>query len=282
MKHSRLERHALLWLTLLFSALITWPVWRWLWGEWQKNEYYSHGFLIVPIALFIAWRQLRKPAGAEWSPDQGDSHGLVLLGVSLAVLVVMLFNRAYYLAAFAMIGLIGGLVWTFGGRQVARQLAFPILFLVLMVPVPFIEQMTLPLAHFTGAVSGALMKLIGLDIVITGSAVKLPDTDLVIGAQCSGINSMIALLTLTSLIAYVTLGPTWGRITLVLLAIPLAMLGNIIRVANLMLFADVWGVDTAFKLYHDYSGIVIFLLVLLLMKPLTRMLQCTAVRSDIF
>jgi exosortase/archaeosortase family protein len=68
----------------------------------------------------------------------------------------------------------------------------------------------------------------------------------------------------------------------VLLAVPLAMLGNIVRVANLMFFADAWGVETAFKLYHDYSGVVIFLLVLLLMKPLTRILQCTAVRSDIF
>lgn len=282
MKHSRLEWRVLLWLTLLFSALITWPVWRWLWGEWQKNEYYSHGFLIVPIALYFAWRQLRKPADVAWSPTQGDSHGLVLLGVSLAVLVAMLFNRAYYLAALAMIGLIGGLVWTFGGRRIARQLAFPILFLALMVPLPFVEQMTLPLAHFTGLASGALMNLLGLDIVITGSAVTLPNTELVIGAQCSGINSMIALLTLTSLIAYVVVGPIWGRMTLVLLAVPLAMLGNIVRVANLMFFADAWGVETAFKLYHDYSGIIIFMLVLLLMKPLTRILQCTAVRSDIF
>ena len=135
----------------------------------------------------------------------------MLLAPSFLAYLYFYNDRAYYLAAFAMVGMIGGLVWTLWGDNTARRLAFPIAYLLFMIPLPFIERWTLPLAMFTGVCSGAAVQLLGLDIEIIGNSVSLPNADLVIGAQCSGINSLIALMALSMLAAYLVEGAPWAR-----------------------------------------------------------------------
>ena len=261
--------------------LVTWSTWRWLWGEWMANDYYSHGVLILPVALYLGWRRLRNTSADQRTAAQGDTRGLIALGVALAFYLYFFNNKAYYLAAFAMILMIAGMLWTLYGFRWVRTLAFPIGYLLLMVPLPFIERATLPLALFTGVCSTAFVKFFGMELTVIGNAVKLPNADLLIGAQCSGINSMITLIALTALCAYILEGPWWGRIMLVVLAVPIAMLGNILRVSNLLVVARYWGADVAFRFYHDYSGIVFFVIVLLLLLPVTRMLQCRTLRLDV-
>lgn len=266
-------------IALLF-LLVTWPTWRWLWGEWMANDYYSHGILILPVAIYLAWRRVNI-VSTERTVRQGDLRGLVLLGIGLVLYLLFFNNKAYYLAAFAMICLLAGTVWTLFGFWWLRMVAFPIGYLLFMIPLPFIERVTLPLALFTGLCSTAFVKLFGMELTVIGNAIKLPNADLLIGAQCSGINSMITLIALTALCAYVLQGPWWGRVILVLLAVPIAMLGNILRVSNLLVVARYWGADAAFRFYHDYSGIVFFFVVLLLLIPITRMLRCNTVRLDV-
>ena len=261
--------------------LITWPIWRWLWGEWMANDYYSHGILIVPVVLYLAWRRIHNlEEPIQWGM-RADSRSLLWVAISLVIYLFFWQNKAYYLASFAMIGLLAGLIWTLGGFQLVKTLIFPIGYLLLMVPLPFIERLTLPLALFTGICSGALVTFLGLDVEIVGAAVKLPNAEFAIGAQCSGINSMISLISLTALASYLLIGPLWGRIALVLVAIPLAMFGNILRVSNLLFIARYYGADAAFRFYHDYSGIVFFVLVMALFIPITRLLRCRQLRYDV-
>jgi exosortase len=262
-------------------VLLTWPVWRWLWSEWMGNDYYSHGVLIVPVSLFLAYQRFRHDPALTAQSIAGSNAGLALLGVSLAVYLFFLSNRAFYAAAFAVIGMIAGIVWTLAGPTVLRKLAFPIGFLAFMIPLPIVERITYPLALFTGVCSTGMASFLGLELTVVGNAVSLPDTDLVIGAQCSGINSMISLTALAALAAYLLAGPLWGRTALVVAAIPLAMLGNILRVASLLFVADWYGSDAAFTFYHNYSGPVFFLVSLGLMLPLSRTLHCSVLRSEV-
>ncbi len=245
------------------------------------NDYYSHGVLIVPVSLFLAYQRFRHDPELSPQSISGSNSGLVLVGVSLAVYLYCLSNRAYYAAAFAMIGLLAGIVWAFAGATVLRKLAFPIGFLVFMIPLPFVERITYPLAIFTGVCSTGLASFLGLELNVVGNAVSLPNTDLVIGAQCSGINSMISLTALAALAAYVLSGPLVGRVALVVMAIPLAMLGNIMRVASLLFVADAFGSDAAFAFYHNYSGPAFFMVSLGLMLPLSRVFQCSSLRSEV-
>lgn len=266
--------------TLLFVTL-TWPIWRWLWSEWMSNEYYSHGILILPVALFLAVQRLRLDKQTHQSTPSGNNLGILLLGGALITFIWLLNQRAYYLAAFAMVLMGAGIIWALGGTGLLRKVLFPLGYLVLMIPLPFIDRITLPLALFTGVCAGGLVRFLGLDVAIVGNAVSLPNAELVIGAQCSGINSLIALSALMTLTAYILSGPLWGRLGLVLLAIPLAMLGNILRVASLLFVARTMGAQAAFVFYHDYSGLAFFLLVFLLMYPLTRLLQTRTLRLDV-
>lgn len=266
---------------VVIFAFITWPVWQWLWSEWMTNEYYSHGVLILPVALFLGWRRLRVDPTLQIKWFQQDWRAIGLLTISLLLFVLLLNNKAYYLASFATISLIAALVWTTLGANAMSKLLFPLAYLVLMVPVPLIERITYPMAIFTGVCSGALVRFLGLPINVVGNAVELPGTDLLIGAQCSGVNSMITLIALTALCAYIFSGPWWGRIGLLILSIPLAMLGNILRVGNLLYVAYYWGADAAFKFYHDYSGFVFFGVVLLLIFPLLRLMRLKNVRLDV-
>ena len=261
--------------------VLTWPVWRWLWGEWMGNDYYSHGSLILPVSIFLAVQRFRHDKSLPWPPPSGSNLGLLLLAPSFLAYLFFYNDRAYYLAAFAMIGMIGGLVWTLWGDNTARRLAFAIAYLAFMIPLPFIERWTLPLAMFTGVCSGAAVQFIGLDIEIIGNSVSLPNADLVIGAQCSGINSLIALMALAVLAAYLVDGPPWARTILVLLSFPLAMLGNILRVASLLIVARFYGADSAFTFYHDYSGPIFFLISLALLALASRLLGCNTLRSDV-
>ena len=265
---------------VLLFGLLTWTTWRWLWGEWMANDYYSHGVLIVPVAVYLAWRRLAHTP-VTWGATRFPYGGLAVLFAALAAYLYFDRERAFYLAALATVGLLTGFVWTMAGRATVRRLAFPLAYLTLMVPLPFVERVTYPLALFTGVCSAALVKFLGLNVTVVGSAVTLPNANLVIGAQCSGINSMIALIALNALVAYAVKGPVWGRIGLVALAVPLAMLGNILRVANLLFVAREWGAEAAFRFYHDYSGLVFFGVVLLLLAPLARLLRCNGLREEV-
>jgi exosortase len=264
-------------LSLALLSLLTWPVWRWLWGEWWSNEYYSHGLLIIPLSAYLAWR--RWPLSA--ARGHGDHRGLTLMAGGVGLFLFFIAHKATYLAAFTMIIILAGLAWTFGGLELLKRLAFPLGFLGLMVPLPFVERVTLPLALWTGDCSGRLADWLGLDVTITGTAITLPNTTLVVGAQCSGINSIISLFTLTTLVAYALRGPLWGRLALVALAIPLAMLGNVLRVANLLFVARHLGADAAFRFYHDCSGPIFFVIALLLLIPLARLLGCKMPRFEV-
>ena len=281
MTSSNLRNLAAPLLALAALFLLTWPVWRWLWGEWMGNEYYSHGILIPPVSAYLIYQRFRNDKALRWTPGQGSNWGLIVIALGLLAYLWFFNQRAYYLAAFATIIMFGGLVWTLGGDTVVRRLIFPIAYLALMVPLPFIDRSTLPLAMFTGVCSGGIARFLGLDVEIICNAVKLPNADLVIGAQCSGVNSLIALTALMVLAAYLVSGPFWGRITLVLLAAPLAILGNILRVTSLLFIAREWGAQAGFVFYHDYSGIAFFVIVLAFMLPLTRLLRCNSLRPEV-
>jgi exosortase len=281
MSQSTVRRFALPSLAFVVFLLLTWPVWRWLWNEWMGNDYYSHGVLIVPVSLFLAVQRFRHDPELSRGSISGSNYGLMLLGAALVLYLYFVSNRAYYAAAFAMIGLIAGLVWTIAGPLVLRKLAFPIGFLAFMVPLPIIERTTYPLAIFTGVCSTGMASILGLDLTVNGNAVSLPNADLVIGAQCSGINSMISLTALAALAAYLLAGPLVGRLALVLMAVPLAMLGNILRVASLLFVADAFGADAAFTFYHNYSGPIFFIVSLGLLLPVSRSFRCNTLRSEV-
>ena len=265
---------------ILLLALF-YPTLKWLLGEWLGNDYYSHGPLVPLISAFLAWRLWVK-----WPAEQRQikpaAIGLLPLSVGLIAYLYALLQRAYFVASLAMIVIIAGLVWYLLGTAALRRFAFPIGFLLFMVPLPFVEPLSVPLAQVTGAVSAAIVRLFGVPITVNGAQISLPNAELVVGAQCSGLRSIVTLMTLVALVIFLVEGPWWKKLLLALSSIIIAAFGNIMRVASLLVVANIWGADAAFKYYHDYSGMVFFLSALALLLLFSWVLGCREIRDDIF
>lgn len=265
---------------ILLLALF-YPTLKWLVGEWFGNDYYSHGPLVPLISVFLAWR-----LWVTWAPEQRRikpaAPGLLPLSAGLIAYLVALLQRAYFAASLAMIVIIAGLVWYLLGTAALRRFAFPTGFLFFMVPLPFVEPLSVPLAQLTGALSAAIVRLFGVPITVNGAQISLPNAELVVGAQCSGMRSIVTLMTLVALVIFLVEGAWWKKLLLVLSSIVIAALGNVIRVASLLVVANIWGADAAFKYYHDYSGIVFFLSALALLLAFSWVLGCREIRDDIF
>jgi exosortase len=265
---------------ILLLALF-YPTLRWLVGEWLGNDFYSHGPLVPLISAFLAWRLWVK-----WPPErrlvEPAAVGLFLLGGGLTAYLYALLQRAYFAAALAMIAVVAGLVWYLLGTAALRRFAFPIGFLVFMIPLPFVEPLSVPLAQLTGTAAAAVVRLCGMPININGAQVTLPKAALVVGAQCSGLRSIVTLMTLVALVIFLVQGVWWKKLMLALSSIAIAILGNVVRLASLLFVANTWGTDAAFKYYHDYSGLVFFFSALVLLLLFSWVLGCREIRDDIF
>ncbi len=267
-------------ITLLLLALF-YPTLRWLVGEWLGNDYYSHGPLVPIVSALVAWRLWHNwPSERRRLAPSNLGLGLGLAG--LLVHLVALSQRAYFVASLAMIAVLAGLVWALLGVGILKRMAFPLLFLLFMVPLPFVEPLSVPMAQVTGVISAAVVRLFGVPIVVNGSAVSLPNAQLVVGAQCSGLRSIVTLFTLVGIVVFILQGPWPSKALLALSSIVIAAFGNVLRVASLLGVANAWGADVGFKYYHDYSGIVFFLSALALLLLFSRLLGCREIREDIF
>lgn len=258
---------------LLFSSTLSWLVYNWL-----NNSYYSHGFLVPLVSAFFLWRRR-----AAFSPDtrEPSNVGLVILGVSLAGFLVAQVWQAYHLSAVAFILLLIGLSVYFLGIRSTQRIAFPLAFLLLMIPVPLINRLSPALESFTATVSTSVVDLLSIPAVNQGSRIQLQNSSFVVGAACSGLNSIVALATLVVIFVYIVEGSYPAKFVLLAVAVPIAMVANIFRVSSLLAIAHVFGAEAGMKYFHDYSSPVLFLLAFVLLVLVSRLVRCSEIRRDI-
>lgn len=269
---------------LAFFALSYYPTLTWLVTTWLGNPYYSHAFLVPPIALFLAWRLERHPKDAP--PPRAASLrafplGLGWMALSLLVHLLALKRGQLLLSATTLISCLGGLVLTLGEWSLLRRQLFPLAFLMLMLPLPWLAASTPYLARLTTAIAAEMGRMWGIDIITTGAQIELPSASLAVGAPCSGVNSLAALTMMAILYAFVVNGPILSRWLLVLLAVPLALTANLVRVWLIILLAHYGDSALALRVFHDWSSPLLFLLALALLVLVGKGLRCNGLRSDI-
>lgn len=257
-------------------GVLAYPVARWLVTQWLTNDYYSHGFLVPLVSGYFGWRALRRPAGAT-APSNA---ALILLGGGIGLYLLGAWLVARYLSALALIPIASGIVGFLQGRATLKRLAFPLAYLAFAVPLPFVDGLAVRLGTVTAGGATVLVRLLGVAAVNEGGRVTLPSCSLVVGAPCSGVRSLVALLALAAVWAYGVRGNRAARIAL-LAAAPLAALSNLLRITSLLWVAERWGVDTALTYYHDFSGPIFFALALAGLLGLSWGLKCRDLRSDI-
>lgn len=259
---------------LLYPALV------WLVRSWLSNPYYTHGFLVPLLAALLAWRQWRHLAA---EPRRSEPWiGLPVTAASLMGVVWAMGWQNYVVAVLAVVSLSIGILLYLEGWGRLRHWLFPLLFLAFMVPLPFVDLVSPWFESFTTRSAATLARLVGIAVVPQGGELSLPGTTLVVGAPCSGLRSLVAMVTMAVGWIYLVEGRPAAKALLLAAVVPLVMLSNVLRIAILLAVARFLGREPALTYYHDWSSPVLFLMAVGLMLILGKVLGCWRVRDDIF
>jgi exosortase len=240
-------------LLVAYLPTIAWMADRWF----AKESYYSHGFLIPLISLFIVWQRRNALSKIKMA---GNVLGLWIVAACLLVHIVSASLRVYFLSGFTLIPIIYGLVLFFFGKEMVRKLTFPILFLFTMVPLPLavIGTLTVKLKLLATQLSVFTLNNIGFRCIQDGSVIRMPASFIEVAAPCSGLRSIISLVTLGLLFAYSMKTSLLKKTILFLSSIPIAIATNVMRITIVAIVNDLYGGEVAMGVFHDFTGYMVF------------------------
>jgi exosortase len=236
---------------------VYWPVLVRLVDAWSTDDNYSHGFLIVPVAAYFAWERRARFEAAVRKPSW---MGLVVFLGSLLVLLAGLLGSELFLTRISIIGSIAGLVLFLFGWEHLRIMAFPIGFMLLMVPLPAIifNQVAFPLQLLASRAGEWAISAAGIPVLREGNVLILARTTLEVAEACSGIRSLVSLITLGIVYGYFMDTRTWVRLLIVVSTIPVAIFANAARVAGTGIASHWIGKEAAEGFLHESAGIIVF------------------------
>ena len=226
-------------------------------AQWSSDDNYSHGFFLLPLAGYFAWERREALAAAARRPSL---LGLVVILGSLLVWTAGMLGAELFLTRVSLIGIIAGAVLFVWGWTHFRILLFPILFLLLMVPLPAIvfNQIAFPLQLVASQVGEVVIATAGIPVLREGNVLQLPSQTLEVAEACSGIRSLVSLLMLAIVLGYFTEPRTGVRVLIACAAVPIAILANAARVAGTGLAAEWVSPAAAEGFFHTFSGWLMF------------------------
>ena len=230
----------------------------WIASSWNPENDQEHCWAIIPVAIFLAllrWRDLKA------APKEPANSGLWFVAAGILTFVVGVRCVEGRFTIFALPFLAYGITRYLFGAAVSRIVLFPCVFLLFMVPIGVIVQGTVELQVQTAKVIDRLSSVFGIPIAVEGAKITSLDgrfEPLEVAGGCSGIRSLMAMLTLSALYAYFVMRTPMRGFILFGLSLGFAVLGNFARVFSVVLFARFIDPKTATGLYHDYSGFVFF------------------------
>lgn len=238
--------------------------------DWATDDNYSHGFLIVPIALYFAWERRVQIKSA---PRRPSVVGWLVVAGSLVVLATGLLGAELFLTRISILGVLAGAVLFVGGWRHLQIVAFPVAFLLLMVPIPAIifNQIAFPLQLLASRCGEAGVAALGIPVLREGNVIVLANTTLEVAEACSGIRSLISLLTIGIVFGYFVDRRPWMRALTALMTIPIAVLANGMRVAGTGIASHYYGPAAAEGFLHEFSGWLVFVVSLSLLFAVQRL-----------
>ena len=228
---------------------------KWLIESWMGNVYYSHGFVVPIISGYIIWKMRNDLINMERKESQEGLiifiSGLILQGVSVLYVI-------RFLSGLSLVVTIFGIVLYIYGWKFTNKVKFPILFLLLAVPLPFVDTVAPPAQTISAVVSSNLANMLGTPTERDGLMLVTPAGLFEVALECSGLKSVVSLLTLSIVYTFILEGGLLMKSTIILSSIPLAITGNILRITSTLVVANVYGQDITMIYFHSFSDIIFF------------------------
>lgn len=259
-------RRSLVWPTILSALLLLLyaSVLKNLVVQWWSDPDYSHGFFVPLLSGYVLWRQRERWMKSEIKPN--NFGFLVLLG-AIGLLLIGSLGAELFTSRISLLVLIGGMVLFLAGWRFLRAVSFPLGFLIFMIPLPTIvyNQITFPLQLLASRFATFWLELLDVPVLRDGNILVLSNYSLEVVEACSGIRSLMTLISLAVIYGYFLERRLWVRILLVVLMVPSAIVSNAIRIMGAGMMAHRFGPAAAEGFLHEFSGWVIFLVSLLLL-----------------
>jgi exosortase A len=227
---------------------------------WSRSDTYAHGFIIVPVSLWLIWRKRDVLSGLPvklWWP------ATVVLAALGAVWLLGELAAVQVVRQYAFVAMIPATVLAILGPAVTTAIAFPLAFLLLGVP--FGESFIDPLVKFTADFTIGALQLVGIPVLRNGNSFDIPSGSWSVVEACSGVRYLISSVTLGCLYAYLSYRALWKRIAFVLLSIVVPVIANGIRAWLIVLIGHYSGNKLAAGVDHLVYGWVFFGMVMFAM-----------------
>jgi len=248
-------RPALAVLGVALAALLAiyWPTAKSMAAIWDSSQTYTHGYVIVPIALFLIWRRRHELAALGPRPDL---LGLVMLACAGFAWLVAAAAGVQVLAQYAMVAMVPAVVVALAGREVGWRLAFPLAFLLFAVP--FGEAFIPRLMDWTADFAVAAVQVSGVPVYREGTFFDLPSGRWSVVEACSGIRYLVASLTVGTLYAYLSYRALWKRAAFVALSIVVPVFANFVRAYLIVMIGHLSSMKLAVGIDHLIYGWIFF------------------------
>lgn len=246
--------------------LVTLPILRHLVEQWATDEDVNHGFLVPLVAGWIAWGRREKILALHLQPDRWGL-AVMLWGVGQAYLGWL--GAELFLQRSAVLILLVGMLLALGGKALVKELAFPLLLLPFMIPIPAViyNAVTFPLQLFASSVAEWALDLLGYPVLRDGNILELASQKLSVAEACSGIRSLLSLSFLSLFYAYFFDNRVWMRWVLLIATIPIAIIANAGRVTIAGVLSEI-NPELARGFFHELEGWVIFIIAFLMLMGL--------------
>ena len=260
----------LLLIAWLYASILARLFLQWVGPHHDAN--FEHGIFVPLFALFVLLQDRKKLLAISSSPSWA---GLPLIVLSLLVLVLGVWGAEIFLARTSLLILLAGVIILFQGWRFFRAVLFPWAFLILMIPPPtlILQQVTFPLQLLASRLATGLLRLVGVPVLRQGNMIVLAAMPLDVAEACSGIRSLLTLVTLAIIYGYLMETRKWVRVVLALSAVPIAVAANSFRVFGTGLLVQYWDPDKAEGFFHTFSGWLIFVVALIMLFAVHRVIS---------
>ena len=248
---------------------------QWLYERYTNpDSHYSHGFLIPLISGYLIWRKKEQLKNTVLSSSK---IGLVLVIFALLIHIGSVWTHIFFTSGFSILLFLVGLSLYLFGNKFSKKISFPLGFLIFMFPLPMeaISVFSFPLKLMVANLGTSLLSLFGFPVFREGAIVHIARTTLTIDDPCSGIRSLISLLALGALVAYISNMDLLKKMILFVSAIPIAIFTNVLRVCALILAANWLGSQWAMPehWFHTASGMGVFAVSMVLLFLTMKVLE---------
>lgn len=243
--------------------------WQYYW--FLSDGYYSHGVLVPFLALYMVWMRRNELRQVSLRPS---TSGLAVVIAALALRVLGHLTQSATIASLSFLILVYGAVALLVGWRVVRLVWFPILFLGFMMPLPstVFDEISQPAQEWSTIFADVLLKTVGYETHRVGNVIYIPGGfDLDVGVPCSGFKMLVSMATFAFFFAYFIGVALWRQIALVILALPLALAINGLRIALIGMVGTKFGEEAGYN-FHDWSGYLVLVVAFAVLFQLGRWL----------